>query len=169
MNHYISSTTEKLTSLQLTISQSGQESGLYSLTPSLPPAMNLTEESLQSIPVMMDCPDPVLISEEPFSSVHILTGENPVSVIAAQAPPPTRGKTRGRPRGKKQAESSRGRGRGRPRGRPSGRGNERGNGRGLRRGQGQVHSLTHSPEIVTAGPPSLPHSPAEIDNTYVRR
>ena len=48
-------------------------------------------------------------------------------------------------------------------------GNGRENGRGLRRGQGQVHSLTHSPEIVTAVPPSLPHSPAEIDNTYVRR
>ena len=83
------------------------------------------------------------------------------SVIAAQAPPPTRGKTRGRPGGKKQAEPLRGRGRGRP----PGRGNGRGNGRGLRRG----YSLTHSPEIVTAVPPSLPHSPAEIDNTYVRR
>ena len=100
MNHYISSTSVKLTSLQLTISQSGQDSGLCSLTHSptlsLPPAINLTEESLHGIPVMMDCPDPVSqlqISEEPFNSVHIFTGENPVSVIDAQAPPPTRGRS----------------------------------------------------------------------------
>ena len=90
------STSVKLTSLQLTISQSGQDSGLCSLTPSLPPTINLTEESLHSIPVMMDCLDPVSqlqISEEPFNSVHIFTGENPVSVIDAQAPPPTRGRS----------------------------------------------------------------------------
>ena len=68
----------------------------HSPTPWLPPAINLTEESLHGIPVMMDCPDPVSqlqISEEPFNSVHIFTGENPVSVIDAQAPPPTRGRS----------------------------------------------------------------------------
>ena len=128
------------------------------VTQSLSPApdTNLTAETIQDIPVVLDCGQ-VQISEEHFESVQVL-GMNPVSVLAVQK------KKRGKPRGsrnKKQAESSR----------PScpdvaearGRGIGRGRGRGRGRGKSQFLDTTHSP------PPTInltTHSP-QVDDSYV--
>ena len=57
---------------------------------SLPPAIDLTEESMQDIPVVL-ADSQIQISEATFNSVQVLSGLNPESVIAQTAPRRSRG------------------------------------------------------------------------------
>ena len=120
------------------------------LTDSASVVVNLTEESLQDIPIVMD--------DVSFQSIQVI-GENPVSVMSQQVVPQKRG--RGRPPGSRNKPKS-------DTSRPScpGHGKERGRGRGRGRGSESLN-LSHTMSCLVSQSQNHSPPPPPADVSYV--